>query len=594
MFPFLFCLASAVILLSFFRFALPALIVNPWVAILGVMIPFLFPRLTTDYSKAALGQFLSCIILLFALPGYLYDVSAGPPETGRAWITLLLFGLTFLVVNVFFLSSRFRIWACEKAPWDRTFLVGVMLYGFAFAAFACYLFDHFRIGLHSCGEFQGLWTATQGKFFVVSGAPPTITLTEARPDVSLFGWHTKLTLFFLVPIYKIFPNPLAIYFLNSLTIAFSAVPLYLLARKKELEKLPAFLLSLSFLTAPYLIGMHVEEMQFETFGIPFVFLAFYYFEKEKFLLFFIFFLLSMTPKEEIGLCVAMFGIYALIRKRSARWIWTPLGVGIGWSLLAILVIQPWIRGDHWEIISSYGVFGATPAEIIRNMLTHPVLVFKAVFTLKKIQYFWVILSSMGLILPFLTPVGLFAVPLLLKLGLLGSFFLSSGVVHAEVRPWYAAPLVVFGYAGVVYALSKLSSRRNGSRVKELICVLLFIQLIVNINSYPFWTHLFRKELTDDFPRSYQASLKKIIRIVPGDAPVLIPAYLYSHFAQRHHVYCTELPHAKLKIKEGVDYVVLDERKELIGKPLEEVKAIKSDSRYKRVFKDRLISLYQYQ
>lgn len=540
----------------------------------------------SDYSKAALGQLLSCMILLFALPSYIYDVYAGSPEPGRAWITLLLFGFTSAGVYAFFLSNQFKTWISERINWDKIFLVFVSLYGFFFAALSCHLYNQFEIGLHDTGDFlQGLWSATQGKFFTV------IASHESHP--SLFAWHTKLTLFFLVPIYKILPDPRVIYILNSLTIACSAIPLYLLS-KKDIGKLPAFLLCFSFLTAPYLIGMHVEELLFETFGIPFVFLAFYYFEKGKFLPFFIYFLLALTPKEELGLCVAMFGIYALIRKRSARWIWTPLLIGIGWSLLTILVIQPYLRGDHWEITTSYGVFGGTLSEILKNIILNPILVLKTVFTIKKLQYFWIILSSMGFVFPFFTAAGLFAIPLILKVALLGAYFLPSGIVHSEVRTWYAAPIIVFGYIGIVYTLKKILRRQNGPWIKELICVLLFIQMIVNINSYAYWTHLAKKDQTADFPHSYLVTLKKITRTIPDNASVIIPYYLYAHFHRRDNVYCAEASHAKRYVQQGVDYVVLDERRELKRQPLEEVTAVKHDPRYQMVLQDRAISLYQYQ
>src|SRR5207247_1052949 len=74
----------------------------------------------------------------------------------------------------------------------------------------------------------------------------------------------------------------------------------------------------------------------------------------------------------VGLVVFALGLYiALVEKH--RWVGATTAVlGLGYSLTVMHVVMPWFR-DTREVfyLYHYDVFGTTPAEIIKNVLSRP-------------------------------------------------------------------------------------------------------------------------------------------------------------------------------------------------------------------------------
>ena len=574
---FFFCGATAVVLYCFFKLAAPGWITNPLGLIGTIIIPFLLPRLTPSYRKTALAEFLSSIIIVVAYPGYLYGT---PPSFSRTVVVLLIFSFTFVVSLLFLLSSRIQKWFYKDIPWNKILYASVFLYAGLLATLSCYLYKHYFIGLGDTGDLlQGIWSGSQGKFFLVSSMEyPTH-----------FAYHNYAILFALAPFYKILPTPLSLYCLRSLLLALCGIVLYRFSRK-DIPEAFSFLLAFCLLTAPLFIGMHVEEVIMEPFTMVFIILAFYYFEKENFLKFILFFLLALTPKEDMSLNLAFFGIYSLIRKRSKRWICAPLVLSLAWFLLSELVIIPhFSQGrDLWVVRKHYGIFGHNIPEIIIGMFSNPLFLFKVIFTVKKLQFFWIVLSSMGMIFPFLTSAGLFTLPSLFKVGLAG-VILEGGRIHSEIRPWYATPTIVFGYVALFYFLKKLMKRHQEKWVNTSIFLFLFLQLMINVVSYPYWTHLCTKEQEGDFPRAYAGILDQLPQKIPKDASIAGPRYLLSAFHQYDHFYDYRFAGV------GADFIILDMRK-ANRLPQEKILALKEEMirsrEYDLFFQEKEISLYK--
>lgn len=574
---FIYSIGSAGILYSFLKLATPQFIENPVGVFLTILIPFLFPQFTPSPRKTALAQFCASLVLGTALPGYLFG---DKPEFSRTITVFIFSSVTLICILLYQFSTRLKEYLTQKISWDFVLYTTCFLYGVSFAIFGCYLYSQFQIGIGETGDFlQAIGSAVQGRFFE----------TPSLQYPTLFAYHNHVALFFLVPFYKIFPTPFSIYILRSFLIALSAIPLFWLS-KKNLDKPASFLIVMAFLTAPYLISMHVEETVLEPFVFIFIFLSFYFFEKEKFFWFLVCFLMSLTPKEDLSLSLGFFSIYALIRKRKLFWCYVPGIIAITWFLISELVVIPFFTGeqDQWILRKYYGVFGNNLKEIIIGMISNPMLVFKTIFNFKKIQFFWIVLSSMGFFVPFLTSIGLFILPSLLKVALSGKFITETGSVHSEIRPWYGTPTIVFGFVALSYALGKLLQKRNNNNTRYFIHIFLFLQVMINVTSYPYWTYSCRKGQEGNFPKEYVSSLNKIVQLVPKEASIVGPRYLVSSFHESRRYY--DYPFAK----QGFDYIILDERNSP-RLPQEKIRELKEEMlrgrQHELLFSYKEISVY---
>jgi hypothetical protein len=170
-------------------------------------------------------------------------------------------------------------------------------------------------------------------------------------------------------------------------------------------------------------------------------------------------------------------------------------------------------------------------------------------------------------------------------------------VHGEVRPWYAIPMMVFGFVALVYGVKRLLGQRPiEGWTKNWLCILLFLQVMINVTSYPYWTHLWKKEASGDFPRNYVTVLDKVVKLIPQGATIIGPIYLYSHFHKSsYHDIENYYNNSQYRYSVEPEYVILDERKAR-RVPVEMVSQLKKkivhDPRYRLVFQEKEISVYQ--
>jgi uncharacterized membrane protein len=71
----------------------------------------------------------------------------------------------------------------------------------------------------------------------------------------------------------------------------------------------------------------------------FLLFSFYFFVKDRWWLYLLFLILSLSFKEHMSLLAVMYGLYALYLKRSWRWVLVPIVMGVAWGVFSI-----WLTG----------------------------------------------------------------------------------------------------------------------------------------------------------------------------------------------------------------------------------------------------------
>ncbi|MEJ2210222.1 MAG: DUF2079 domain-containing protein, partial [Anaerolineae bacterium] len=321
-------------------------------------------------------------------------------------------------------------------------------------------------------------------------------LDQIREPDMLLGYHVEPLLAVISLLYLIHDGPETLLWLQTVGIALGAVPLYLLARRRfaagagaggaaGLEDvagqrdttgpkdaagpkatagaeggplpwsqalLPAVFV-LIYLLAPALQAANLSDFHAVALSPALLLAAFFCLETDRPWGFVAFAFLAAMCKEEVGLLVAMMGLWAaLVRRR--RWLGLATVVaGAGWSLLCVLVIMPHYSGlSNSAFVVRYGQFGAGAGEVLRNVVAHPSLLLdwlRRPAVMRYLRDLWLNSGGLAILHPVASALALPAV----AINALSRYdWMHSGGGH------YSASIVPFLLIGAVYGVDWLARR----------------------------------------------------------------------------------------------------------------------------------------
>lgn len=383
-------------------------------------------------------------------------------------------------------------------------------------------------------------------------------------EQNILGAHLFLIYFLIMPFYFIFQHPLALLFLQSLILGFGAYPLYLIARS-VLSKTFALAIALVYLLYPSVGFMNLFETHFDSYAIFFLFFAIYFFQKSSFFKFVIFLLLAIICKESTSLVVFMFGIYAFFRKRSSRWIFTPLILGAGWFIIALKLVIPYFARDarlyqEGFIFSIYYKhLGSNVAEMMRTIIFNPAAVARYAFTPDKILYIFQLFSPVGF-LSFFSPLSLLmTVPIFMQ------NLLSSAFTHSKIYYQYTGLLIPFIFAAAVFGLKRFFEDEANFKKRVMLLSIILIASVVSGFFYKapqfFLGAYFREYAIDD----EALARKELVRMIPPRAPALATFKFLPWLANRRDLYSLHFvttgyrmyTKERYVVSEGLEYALID-------------------------------------
>ena len=270
--------------------------------------------------------------------------------------------------------ARVERWLAVGWRWWVLLLAVTLTMALVFAAYSITRFNHFNakaydLGLHA----QVFWNTSHGRLFAGS----------VEVD-NYLGDHVSPIILLLAPLYRLMPDPRLLLVLQAVVLASGALPLALLARRRLSVNpyLLSLVLALIFLTYPALGFVNRFEFHEEVLVVPLLLAAFLALESRRAGWMSLALLLALLCKEDVGLTVAAFGVFAWWRARS----WPPAGdqarrgsnrrmktiglawagAGVVWSLVALLVIIPAFRSAPSDTLARYSWLLAGPADVLGN------------------------------------------------------------------------------------------------------------------------------------------------------------------------------------------------------------------------------------
>ncbi|MEK7818019.1 MAG: DUF2079 domain-containing protein, partial [Actinomycetota bacterium] len=372
------------------------------------------------------------------------------------------------------------------------------VYFLVFATLALVAYSRFKY--HSdLGEYnQTLWATLNGRFFYT---------TVEETAQSYLGTHISPFLLLLLPVYSLFQSPPVILVLRSLALALAAVPMFYCIRRLSGSGVAALLLSVAFLFHPEIVSQHFTSGYEVVFAAPFFLAAFYFFTEGRFAPFMLFLVLTLSVREDMVPVAFVFCVYALLKRRQAKWVLPPLVLGIVWQVAVILIFNAVI--ENWMFNIYYGHFGSSPAEMIKTIVFHPVYAIEETVRLHG-SYLYNLLMPESFILPWTGLASLFALPNLAISLTKGHDFSAAagGISHYSVIVVTALWLGLTGYI-------KRAQRRYRGTKREGVAAFVAVMIVVLVASA---AHLWFYYLPAREPRE-AAALPAAIELIPADGSV---------------------------------------------------------------------------
>jgi uncharacterized membrane protein len=395
---------------------------------------------------------------------------------------------------------------------DARLLVWAMigLYTAFFSYFTVLRHYTFQTHAYDLGIFmQSFWTTiNEGRLLYT-------TLWEG----SRFARHFSPILFFLLPLYAIFPRAETLLIFQSFFLALGAVPIYWIARNEFNSEKAGVISALLYLAYPALHGINRFDFHELALAPIFILFAFHYFKEQKYTNSMIFIIFGLLCREDVPLAIVPMGLYWLWERReqwSRRDIETIFSasvilVGVAWFFLTIFWLIPYFNQGY-----RYFYIGQYKPEYLFIDLD------------RKFSYIIELFAPL-LYVPLFNSLILIILPALFGQGLF-----STNSSRYSINNHHPALLVPFIFLSAIYSIKRGFTLVDDSvkhvLQKELLAPLLAISLILCFFTSPV------PRIGMPVITPHHRALKEVISLIPDDASVYTQNDLFPHLAHRSNVY----------------------------------------------------------
>ncbi len=455
-------------------------------------------------------------ILATFLPIYLLYPDYPHLTTGRIYVLLVAAAAVPLIQWVGLAPRTMRP---RSAGWRVEWLLALLI--LSYLSISVWL-ANYRWQILTLGNNDSA-IVVQSLFYTAEGDRLFFNTLEKASHLAV---HSSLIYYLLLPIYVLLRAPRAILTLVApLAIALSAWPFFWLARPR-LGGVAALALTAAYLVCPYMLARATGDF-YEMTLLPVVLLpSLYYYERERFAPFLFFLLLSLSVKESIAATVIFFGVYALLQRRTRRWVVAPVLLGVASLWLSFAVIMPhFAQGTITSRAAALlGPLGSTPQEALANLSHEPLSFLRRILGMARLGLVYQLFQPFLLVLPWLSAEIVLALPAL------GLNLLAQGG-SIGICAWESVifgPLLFFAATSAVQRLSSWLARRTPlaeARTWHITWAILI--LLATLTCLPY---CLRAE--DYAARPHLAAQRAALALIPPEAGVSAPDYMLAHLARR--------------------------------------------------------------
>ena len=277
----------------------------------------------------------------------------------------------------------------------------------------------------------------------------------------------------------------------------------------------------------------------------------YYFELRKFFTSFIILILSLLSRENIPIWFIFIFIVLIIqhRKEKKAVIFSLFGIAFSilYFILLFKVLIPSVESDEKQFtLFNYTALGASPGEALSFAIQNPIETVKMFFINHldkpaydgiKTEFYLVYLISGGIVLLLRPQYLIWFIPIVAQK------VLNDAPVRWGILTYYSIEVVTLLPLSVFLALASLKSKKLQNGLIIAVCVATLSMTIHKMNrTNRVVPNSFRPEKEKFFYKGFYQSnfnLKethKLLKLIPSQAKVSASENLFSHLAQRQHIY----------------------------------------------------------
>ena len=380
-----------------------------------------------------------------------------------------------------------------------------------------------------------------------------VTTCERDGLLSHFAVHVSPIYYLLLPFYYVFPSPVTLQICQTAVLASAAAPAYLLCRHYKLSDAKTACVVAFTLLQPVVMCGTKYDLHENCFLFPLLLWVFWAFEREKYVLYALFSVLTLCVKEDAAVYIVFFAVFVILnRKKYLVGVLTAICAGV-WFLATTLWLSKYGDGVMSYRYANYLAGEGTLLDVVKNVLVDPAYVFTQLFaddkggTGAKLLFFAELLLPLAF-LPFATKK---VSRLLLLLPAVLINFMTVYPYQYNIGFQYS-----FGSASFLTFLAIMNladMKPNTQRLFACAAVICSVSLFVTMNV----TEARRYMLQYVSAKGEVAVIREALSEIPTDASVCASTFLVPQLSRRSELY--EVYYHKPAEGERLDYIILDSR-----------------------------------
>ena len=293
-------------------------------------------------------------------------------------------------------------------------------------------------------------------YLISQGQQPFVTFR----GLHILGDHAAWIIYPLALLYKIYPDIHWLFFIQALSLAIGALPLWYLSRATGLKFSQSKTIVLAYLLYPAIFNVNLFDFHPEVIAVPAIFGAILAVKRDCLGWFVAAIVLILSCKAVLALTVIGMGVWLLVFSKS-RYSYgiIALILGCGWFAIATQLIIPAFSGGEAAAVDRYGYLGDSVLDIAKNMIIKPNLVLGKVFSLDSLAYLLLLTIPLWWGLSPLHLTSLVPATPILLINLLSQSSAQRNLVHQ-----YSLPIIPWLFLSVIMAINSkhvwLKSQRN--------------------------------------------------------------------------------------------------------------------------------------
>jgi uncharacterized membrane protein len=374
---------------------------------------------------------------------------------------------------------------------------------------------------------QAVWSTAHGRFLEV---------TDLQGDqISRLGAHFDPLVAIVAPLWWLWPNPSLLLVVQAVAVALGAVPVFLLARKHLGTDWAGLGFALVYLLYPPTQWLVVDDFHPVAIATPLLLGSIWFLDENRLLPFALFAGAACLTKEQVGLTVAMLGLWYAVAHERRRTGAVIAAAGVFVAVVATVVIVPhYAPGEGSPFEGRYAAVGGSPAGILETLLVHPLRVLQVATESRDLSYLLDLLVPLAG-LPLLAP--LMAASALPELAL---NLLADTRTQTSVHFHYTAGAIPGLIAGAVLGAARVQRRlpRMSHALGRALVVLVLVAGIT-LGPLPVWRHVpFGSKLAtrDHVITGHDRAADRVLRAVPTGVAVSATNSLGAHLSERRRIF----------------------------------------------------------